>query len=737
MNKKLYLVPFFLGLLAVCWVAFGYIGSNPLAFTMTLLIGAVYTLGALELRAFHGATSSLGAALGAIPETPPSLEGWLDSIHPSLQNPVRLRIDGERVSLPGPALTPYLVGLLVLLGMLGTFLGMVVTLNGAVLALESTTDLQTIRAALSAPVKGLGVAFGTSVAGVAASAMLGLLSALCRRERLLTAQTLDRMIATVLRVFSFAHQREQTFKALQVQAQLLPVVVEQMHGMMARMEGQNQVLHERLLAGQDGFYRHAEASYGGLAASVDKSLREGLTESARLAGAAIQPVAEATMAGIAREASLYHARTAESVRTQIDALAGRLETCATTAAATVSEALARQERSSEDLTRGLHGALEGFNETFGQRSASLVATVGETHAALQQELAATVSGIARESTALHQGMADILQQQLDGTSARFGSTVAGVAETWNRALAEHRATSEHLSGNLRETLTAFAGTFEQRTASLLLGVEKAQGALQADLASRDESRQAALAGALESMAAALQREWQQAGAQSLGQQEKICSTLELTARNIVAQAEAHARSTIAEIARLVDTAAEAPRAAAEVIGALREKLADSMARDNDLLEERGRIMATLNALLDAINHASTEQRGAIDSLVTSSAAMLELVGTGFAEKIESESARMDGVAAQITGSAVEVASLGEAFGLAARLFGDSNEKLIASLQRIEGALDKSLLRSDEQLAYYVAQAREVIDLSIMSQKQVMDGLQQLSGSQALVAGEGV
>ena len=80
---------------------------------------------------------------------------------------------------------------------------------------------------------------------------------------------------------------------------------------------------------------------------------------------------------------------------------------------------------------------------------------------------------------------------------------------------------------------------------------------------------------------------------------------------------------------------------------------------------------------------------------------------------------------------------GEAFGLAARLFGDSNEKLIASLQRIEGALDKSLLRSDEQLAYYVAQAREVIDLSIMSQKQVMDGLQQLSGSQALVAGEGV
>ncbi|MCK6410727.1 MAG: helix-hairpin-helix domain-containing protein, partial [Thauera sp.] len=71
-------------------------------------------------------------------------------VHPSLHNPVRLRIEGERSGLPGPAVTPYLVGLLVLLGMLGTFLGMVVTLNGAVLALESTTDLHTIRAALAA-----------------------------------------------------------------------------------------------------------------------------------------------------------------------------------------------------------------------------------------------------------------------------------------------------------------------------------------------------------------------------------------------------------------------------------------------------------------------------------------------------------------------------------------------------------------------------------------------------------
>ena len=57
-------------------------------------------------------------------------------------------------------------------------------------------------------------------------------------------------------------------------------------------------------------------------------------------------------------------------------------------------------------------------------------------------------------------------------------------------------------------------------------------------------------------------------------------------------------------------------------------------------------------------------------------------------------------------------------------------QLVAHLQRIEAALDKSLARSDEQLAYYVAQAREVIDLSMMSQKQIVEDLQQLAGKRS-------
>ena len=183
MNKLLHHAAFCVGLAVIGWIGAGYLRTQPLALGMTALIAAFYLMGALELRRFHEATSALDQALRDLSEPPAALGDWLQRLPKSLRNAVRARIEGERSGLPGPALTPYLAGLLVLLGMLGTFLGMVVTLSRTSLAMERATDLQTMRDSLAAPVKGLGLAFGTSVAGVATSAMLGLMSALCRRQR--------------------------------------------------------------------------------------------------------------------------------------------------------------------------------------------------------------------------------------------------------------------------------------------------------------------------------------------------------------------------------------------------------------------------------------------------------------------------------------------------------------------------------------------------------------------------
>ena len=138
---------------------------------------------------------------------------------------------------------------------------------------------------------------------------------------------------------------------------------------------------------------------------------------------------------------------------------------------------------------------------------------------------------------------------------------------------------------------------------------------------------------------------------------------------------AQADATIEEVARLVQTAAAAPQAAAEVIAGLRQTLSESMARDNDMLAERSQMLATLDTLLAAVNHASTEQRAAIDALVATSADLLDRVGSRFAERVEAEGGRLDAATAQLAAGAVEVASLGEAFGVTLQSFASANEAL--------------------------------------------------------------
>ena len=835
-------VVFLAGLAAVCWIAAGYAGSNPLALAVTVLIGACYVGGAFELYRYTQATATLARAVGAVGASPrpaASLGAWLEPLHPSLRSAVRARIEGERIALPGPSLTPYLVGMLVLLGMLGTLLGMVTTLRGTGVALDGATDLDGIRAALAGPIRGLGFAFGTSIAGVASSAMLGLLSALCRRERIDAAQRLDAQIATTLRPFSQAHQRETRFALMQRQAEAMPQLVERLEAMMAAIERQGAALGERQLASQQAFLGNAEAAYARLAASVGESLKASAAESARAAGAAFAPVVEATMAGLARESGALHRTLTQAVERQLDGLASGFEANTARVAGIWNEALADQRRSGEALAHDLQGALERFAASFEERSVKLV-------------------------------------QDVD---ARLATSASDVSQAWQDALARQERAGEKLAGDNQQALSAAAATFEQHSAALLRAVSEAQANLQTQLVARDEVRLATWSEALGAMGNTLRDQWRSASAQAAEHQQAVCATLTQTADAIAAQTEAHAKGvlaevsratvaataawqtasteaakrqqavcetltqtaseiathasthtnstiaeitrvaeassaawqaastqaaerqqvicdalaktandiatqteahasgtiaeiaraaeanatawqaastqaaerqqiicdalaktandiatqteahangTIAEIARLVDAASEAPRVAAEVVAELRQKLSESMVQDTAMLEERSRLLSTVTTLLDAVNHASTEQRTAIDTLVQTSAGLMERVGARFDQQVQSGAHTLEGAAAQVTGSAVEMASLGDAFGAAVQHFGESNDKLMTQLQRIETALDKSLARSDDQLAYYVAQAKEVIDLSLLSQKQIVENLQHFS-----------
>jgi hypothetical protein len=688
-------VAFLLGLVAVCFIGAGYVGTNLLALTVTLLIAIGYLAGALELRRYRRATATLARNVAALTEPPPSLDDWLAPLDPSLRPAVRQRIEGQRVPLPGPALTPYLVGLLVLLGMMGTLLGMMAMLRGTGQALETAADLQAIRDSLAAPVKGLGFAFGTSIAGVATSAMLGLLSALCRGDRLRAVQALDTKIVTTLRIHSQAHQRDEAFKLLQRQTELMPALIDRLQAMMATLEQQGLSASERQAAQQAAFHARTEATYTQLAASVEQSLRNSISDSVIAASEALQPVMAATMDAIAHKTAALHDTVTLAVDRQLQALTGGLETTTRDVSALWSRALAEQQASNQALVHDLRGAMDRFGTTFAQRSTDL----------------------------------------LEGVSARLDATTGNMADAWSQALSRQQDVNTALSERNQAALAAATTAFEQQSASLLRTVDASHVTLQQGLAEQDQQRLAAWTGSLAAMATALREEWAQAGADTAHRQQAICDTLARTADDIGTRAQAHASATIAEISRLVDTASEAPKAAAEVIAELRQKLSDSMVHDTAMLEERTQLMATLETLLSAVNHASREQRTAIDALVATSADLLDRVGTRFTAHVQAETGKLEAVASQVTVGAVEVASLGEAFGAAVQVFGDSNDRLAGRLQAIEEALERSLVRSDEQLAYYVAQAREVIDLSLLAQKQIIEDMRHLAGPAALAGAE--
>ncbi len=832
---------FLSGLAALCWIAAGYIGASALALSVVLLIGACYIVGGLELHRYRQATAALRLAVAGLGAPVHSLTDWLQPLPASLRNGVRQRIEGERVPLPAPALTPYLVGLLVLLGMLGTLLGMMTTLRGTGLALESATDLDAIRTSLAAPVKGLAFAFGTSIAGVAASAMLGLLSALCRRERADAVQALDATIATTLRPHSRAHQREEAFKLLQRQVDGMPALVEQLQATMAAIQQQSvaanerqvanqaefhertEAVHERLVAcveqalthsaqhslaaherqvaDQSAFHERTEAIHARLAASVEQSLKASVAESARAASAALQPVAETTMAALAQHAASLHENVDHAMQRQLEDLSGKLHASTTTVAGLWTDALAQQRQSSDGLLQNVRGSLEQFAETFEQRSAGLVDTVatrfetasnsataawsetlsrqtaqGEALAQNNQQAftaaaatfeshAAALIGVVQQS---HAALQETLQAQtqasaglVDSVAARFEAASSSATAAWTEALARQTTQGEALAQSNQQALAAAAATFESHATSLVGVVHKSHVDLQASV----EAQARASAGLVDALATRFETAsdsataaWTEALSRQTAQGEALArnneqaltaaaATFESNATSFIdtlqqshaqlqttleAQTKAHASETIAQVSRLVHDAAEAPKAAAAVIAELRQNLSESLVRDNAMLEERGRLLATVETLLSAVNHASAEQRSAVDALISTSAEALARVATRFTDHVETETGKLDAVADRITAGAIEVASLGDVFGAAVHRFGEANEQLVLRLQAIEGALDQSLARSDEQLAYYVAQAREVVDLSVLAQKQIIGELQQLAQARALV-----
>jgi hypothetical protein len=872
------------GLAGIAGAALAASRHHPVALAMTLLIAAFFAVGVWELQAFRRASRELEASLGTEPG-----DGWVATLPTALRAAVQQRLDGLRVALPGLALAPALAGLLVLLGMLGTFIGLVITLGSTASALGASADLAALRTALGAPVQGLGLAFSASVAGVTGSAMLGLLVALARRERVAVVALLDTALLGKLRPLTAAHRRELAQQAAEAAA--AETARNNQLELVDQLKQFAQAMADRLVAQNDQFHAEASKSYTALAASVDTTLRTSLAESVARAGAAIQPAAEAAMAGIAREAAALHERVGTQVADQLGTLTAKFEAgaaqiarhgeaaaraqgdglaaqrdaalklLADTGAATqqavdrlgerwateaqallaaLNDAAARQQAAQAEADTARTDALRsqadalaeqrtasqqtfaGTAERFAAQTQSLLDRLAETQAqqhAAQAELDAQRRAEARadadalaqqrhaneqllnaQREAAQQLLADsgaraqhALTELTTGFAAQTKDLLDRIADTQTRhaamqaeldasaraqaraeaeALAQQRDANEQLLAAQREAaqqllaasgqraqdaLTELTTGFAAQTQGAIAALAEAHTRLQSAHASNDAERLAAWRAALQS-----------AGAAQLAQQQQLADGLLRHTRDLVAQNEAQARTTLTEAGELLKAAGEAPRAAVEVVAALREQLAQSQAQDRAALAERAELMQTVSTLLASLQQAAGEQRAALDTLlggagsqvnallggaatqvtalldgtashvntltastasqvealVGSSATQLEALGQRFTEQAGATGQALAEAATTIAASAAEMGSLGEGFGAAVEQFQGANAQLVQHLAALEERLAAAMNRSDEQLGYYVAQAREVIDLCLGSQKQVLDALQQ-------------
>ncbi|MEJ6005600.1 hypothetical protein WG899_08585 [Paucibacter sp. AS339] len=765
MNRSLnalYPIAMAAGLAGIAGAGLAAARNHPIALAMAVLIAVFFVIGAWELAAFRRDSRALAAATErAVPELP---DDWIASVPVALRGAVQMRLEGQRTLLPGLALAPALAGLLVLLGMLGTFIGLVITLNTTASALGASADLAALRSALGAPIQGLGLAFSASVAGVAGSAMLGLMVALARRERSAAGALLDGALLGRLRHLTAAHRRE-----LEQQAKTAAAIERdnaKQLAMVAQLQQFTERIAEQLSAQNSRFHGETSQAYAALASSVDATLRSSLAEAAREAGAAIQPAATATMAAIAREAASLHERVGTQVNDQLSALSRRFEEGAERMADRNSEAAQAQstalreqreiaQRFLEDAGAASHRALE----LQAQRSAadsqamlSAIDTMATRHQAAQAQadqarwasLQDQLGALAEQQTSARELVAQAAQQFATQTQALLERVSDGHtqqltllaelnAQRRAEALSDANAISQQREGleqllttqreealqlqrdsasRVQQALTEITSLFAQQTQAGVTELADAFTRLQASQQTHDAQQLAAWRAELTS-----------AGAAQLKQQQVLADDLLANTRSLVAQAEANSQKTLAEAGDVLQAASAAPRAAVEVVSALREQLAQSQAQDRAALLERAELMGTVSTLLASLQQAAGEQRVAIDSLVDRSALQIEALGQRFTTLAETSGQALADAATNLAASAADVASVGEGFGEAIEQFQGANAQLVQHLAALEERLSASITRSDDQLGYYVAQAREVIDLCLGSQKQILDALQ--------------
>lgn len=341
---------------------------------------------------------------------------------------VEARANGATASLPSASYAPFLVGLFVMLGLLGTFLGLFDTLRGARMALTAAADPQAMRDGLTAPMLGLTRSFGCSATGVTTSVCLGLVGMIVRGRESELTRLLQRVVARRLQGRNPSARVESLLESL---AAKFDGVVGALAGMGTTLDTSQK---ESLVRLEGSLSRHTEA-LGGLQATLTEGHAR---ELARMG-----------------DALLAHAdKVASPLLLQGDKLFGQMDG----ALKSVVEAEAR-------MTQALAEASGAMTQTLGRASEDVAKTLSSATTGMAESLSKHTSEVAQSLSAATGGMvltlstsAREVSESLSQTTSTLQRTLSEAHHQQAEALLQHQAT--HLSAQ-REAALAFATELAQ------------------------------------------------------------------------------------------------------------------------------------------------------------------------------------------------------------------------------------------------------------------------------------
>jgi hypothetical protein len=451
---------------AVLARALGFYGErgDAMARGIVGLMAAGMAVGLIDLMRRVLRTAALHRELLSLPAT--AREADVERASAPLGAVLRAHLEQAPLPQSGEPLTGYLVGLMVMLGLLGTLLGLFETLGGAGRALTESTNVEALREGLSAPMRGLTRSFGCSAAGVAASAMLGLSAVLVKRRELALFGAVQRYAAAALRELSPTRRQLVALEQLAAQGGAMPAAASALDAVGSRFEAMGTRWEGALARTTEAQTAAIRDAFGGLrervedAASAATSALKG--QLAPLLQASFENTERAAQAHLQALRQTIAADLERSARAEAERSAGAGKAL-TDFAAKLSQMLEAQTMEAQGGFARLFSALEAREQEH-----------RETLLQQRSEAAAHVEALGSAARAL-------LTQLDDEAKARradAGTLLGELAEKLDAA-------SRQRSAESREELTAIAALGE-RMASDVDARERVRSAAWTELAGRVE-----------------------------------------------------------------------------------------------------------------------------------------------------------------------------------------------------------------------------------------------------------